>query len=230
MTADIMLAEQAAIVTRKQAKASGLKYYFTGKPCKHGHIAKRNTIDGGCYDCCLKQSRAWKARNQERVIKYATDWAKANPEKVKERDRRRYAKNPKAWQAKVARWVLANKEQFLAARRAWCSRNKPKLRAVQRKIYWKNPAKYAAKSHIRRANGRFTSLDIMRIRRLQKDRCAMPFCRKNLCGKGQIDHIKAVASGGSNEPKNLQLLCTACNARKSAKDQIDFLQGFGLLL
>jgi len=26
------------VVTRKEAIAKGLKYYFTGKPCKHGHV------------------------------------------------------------------------------------------------------------------------------------------------------------------------------------------------
>jgi hypothetical protein len=25
--------------------------YFTGLPCKHGHIAKRETITGACCDC-----------------------------------------------------------------------------------------------------------------------------------------------------------------------------------
>jgi hypothetical protein len=36
--------------TRAEAKASGAKYYFTGEPCKHGHIAPRKT-KGACVDC-----------------------------------------------------------------------------------------------------------------------------------------------------------------------------------
>ena len=31
------------IISRKEAKAQGLVHYFTGKPCLHGHLAKRNT-------------------------------------------------------------------------------------------------------------------------------------------------------------------------------------------
>ena len=30
--------------TRAEAKATGAKYYFTGEPCKHGHIAPRKMI------------------------------------------------------------------------------------------------------------------------------------------------------------------------------------------
>jgi 5-methylcytosine-specific restriction endonuclease McrA len=36
--------------TRAEAKANGAKYYFTGDPCKHGHIAPRKT-KGACIEC-----------------------------------------------------------------------------------------------------------------------------------------------------------------------------------
>jgi 5-methylcytosine-specific restriction endonuclease McrA len=36
--------------TRSEAKATGAKYYFTGEPCKHGHIAARKT-KGACVEC-----------------------------------------------------------------------------------------------------------------------------------------------------------------------------------
>jgi hypothetical protein len=36
--------------TRGEAKATGAKYYFTGDPCKHGHIAPRKT-KGACIEC-----------------------------------------------------------------------------------------------------------------------------------------------------------------------------------
>ena len=29
--------------TRAEAKATGAKYYYTGEPCKHGHVAPRKT-------------------------------------------------------------------------------------------------------------------------------------------------------------------------------------------
>jgi hypothetical protein len=42
--------------SRKEAiKAKRTKYY-TGKPCKHGHVAERYTIMGTCVEC-LKAHR-----------------------------------------------------------------------------------------------------------------------------------------------------------------------------
>lgn len=36
--------------TRREAVEKGLKYYFTGEPCAHGHVDKRK-VNGGCYTC-----------------------------------------------------------------------------------------------------------------------------------------------------------------------------------
>ena len=36
--------------TRSEAKAQGATHYFTGEPCKHGHIAPRKT-KGACTEC-----------------------------------------------------------------------------------------------------------------------------------------------------------------------------------
>jgi hypothetical protein len=38
-------------VTRKEAKEQGLELYFTGKPCKYGHISQRRVSDYQCLEC-----------------------------------------------------------------------------------------------------------------------------------------------------------------------------------
>jgi hypothetical protein len=44
--------------TRKQAIEAVERWYWTGKPCKYGHIAKRYTITGSCSQCLNESSRA----------------------------------------------------------------------------------------------------------------------------------------------------------------------------
>ena len=39
------------IISRSQALQSGSRRYFTGKPCKSGHIAERYTSKGNCVEC-----------------------------------------------------------------------------------------------------------------------------------------------------------------------------------
>lgn len=39
------------LISRKVAATSGLKTYFTGDQCKHGHIAPRYVLNGACSEC-----------------------------------------------------------------------------------------------------------------------------------------------------------------------------------
>ena len=39
-------------MTRSEAMDLGLKQYCTGKPCKHGHVCNRQTVNGTCVKCC----------------------------------------------------------------------------------------------------------------------------------------------------------------------------------
>ena len=49
--------------TREEAKKTGNKYYFTGQPCKHGHIAPRKT-KGSCLECLKVE---WQKGNETRA-------------------------------------------------------------------------------------------------------------------------------------------------------------------
>jgi hypothetical protein len=44
--------------TSAEARAQGAKHYFTGKPCKHGHIGIRFTSSWMCCEC----NREWKEK------------------------------------------------------------------------------------------------------------------------------------------------------------------------
>ena len=54
------------IISRKEAKEKGLKRYFTGQPCKYGHIAERQTSNHGCIICLKNRcsERYWKGRER----------------------------------------------------------------------------------------------------------------------------------------------------------------------
>lgn len=39
------------VIARDNARALGLRRYFTGRVCKRGHLAERYVINGGCVDC-----------------------------------------------------------------------------------------------------------------------------------------------------------------------------------
>jgi hypothetical protein len=84
------------IISRSEAKARGLKTYFTGKPCKRGHVAPRQTTNGSCRECS-DAKRRWRQENKEYVRKrnrsYHADHYARNREKVIEKSRQYYEAN-----------------------------------------------------------------------------------------------------------------------------------------
>lgn len=46
------------IIGRARAGLEDKKWYYTGKTCKHGHLSRRYTTNGKCYQCNREQSRS----------------------------------------------------------------------------------------------------------------------------------------------------------------------------
>jgi len=65
------------IITRKEALFSGLTTYFTGAPCKYGHIAKRRTACKACTECQRARAATSVYRDRKRRQR-ATLNARAN--------------------------------------------------------------------------------------------------------------------------------------------------------
>lgn len=80
----------------------------------------------------------------------------------------------------------------------------------------------------RLVKGKHTNSDIRRIFRLQKGRCG--YCRSKLRPGMHRDHVVAIANGGTNFARNMQLLCEECNRRKASKSPEDFAREMGLLI
>ena len=56
------------IISRKDARAAGLKRYFTGKPCCRGHVCERWVSDKTCMECRRRMANStrkakWEAAN-----------------------------------------------------------------------------------------------------------------------------------------------------------------------
>lgn len=51
--------------SQKEALSLGEMYYFTGKPCRYGHITRRYAPNGSCYICQCNHREKWQAANPE---------------------------------------------------------------------------------------------------------------------------------------------------------------------
>lgn len=106
--------------TRAEAKAQGAPHYFTGEPCKHGHVAPRKT-KGACVECLKVEwqkaadTRAeyFRAYNQREDIKERKHgWYQENREQVINTAATRPAhvkrEYQQAWKDRNLVWVRAD--------------------------------------------------------------------------------------------------------------------------
>lgn len=59
------------MISRQEALAQGLPRYFTGVPCKHGHISERFIGNSQCYQCFFNRMRE-KANARNADLRQAT--------------------------------------------------------------------------------------------------------------------------------------------------------------
>jgi hypothetical protein len=89
--------------SRAKAIDAGCKRYFTGRPCKHGHVAERYAT-GGCVLCIATNHAVWRRLHPGKMAAYRKSWVKRNPDKMA---------------ALVASWAKRNPGKTTASKAKW---------------------------------------------------------------------------------------------------------------
>lgn len=92
------------LISRSEAKKAGLKHYCEGHPCHRGHVGGRYVSNSACVECTLEDSAKRQAGGARQA--YQNSWARRNPEKRREYERKKMVNNRPAYIAKRqrARW------------------------------------------------------------------------------------------------------------------------------
>ena len=176
------------VVSRKNAKAGGLKRYFTGKPCKHRHVAEKLVSNYACVICHVNKVNAWRVVNAEKQKKTYAIW---------------WVKNKQKKNAQSLAWSRNNEQRHKNNAKKWRQRRPDMRRANERN-------RRAREKH---AEGRHTARDVAQ---LFADQGGLCLCGTTLF-KYHVDHKTPLSRGGSNWSSNLQLLCGPCNNSKGNK-------------
>lgn len=96
------------MITRSEAIASGSAFYFTGRPCKRGHVSRRRVGSCSCVECESVYS--------ESAAIYKQNWYCANRKRILEKSRVAYEKNSEGKIAYALAYQKKNLSRIVAAR------------------------------------------------------------------------------------------------------------------
>lgn len=97
--------------SRAEAIRLGAPHYFTGVPCKSGHVERRLTKARTCMAC----ARMWQARYlEENPNKYREKWAARCREKMAAKMREARAKDPQKHRDRSNSWFRRNPDRARA--------------------------------------------------------------------------------------------------------------------
>jgi 5-methylcytosine-specific restriction endonuclease McrA len=206
------------IITRADAKRRGLLRYFTGVPCKNGHLSERMTRGKVCLACHRERATVRRAETPERVAAIKARSYARHADTVKSKVKAYQKENRDAVRKRKRAHYLANWAEIRAKFSEWAKANRHILRVHERRY----------KALLKGAEGTHTAADVARLMEEQGALCASPACRKSLVEGYQVDHIVPLSRGGTNWATNIQLLCSTCNQSKSNKHVADWLAEQGV--
>ena len=227
------------IITKRCSKCSTVKQ-------KENFTLSNSEKDGlkrWCIACVKQYNKINKEKNNARnklnresnPIIYAEKqklYRIKHLEKRKDYEKVKYQNNKDDYKNKATIWAKQNPKKRAEIRKKWRDNNLELAKCIEKKCLINNPAIARARTNNRRARvkgaiGSFNTYQIKDLLLKQKSKCAC--CKEKLNKTYHADHIEPLARGGSNDIRNIQLLCPQCNWQKGAKDPIEFMQSKGLL-
>lgn len=96
------------MITRSEAISSGVAFYFTGQPCKRGHVSSRRVRNCSCVECESVYS--------DSSATYKKHWYSENRERILDKSRSAYEKDGKAKRAYALEYQKKHLPRIVAAR------------------------------------------------------------------------------------------------------------------
>ena len=178
--------------------------------CKACGEHREHKAHGLCQKCYCKK---WNKENQEYIKKYYIK----NKDRINARNRKYHLRNKEKGKARNRKYRLENPEKGRARQKKWAKNNPEKAKNLTIKWRRANPEKAREYRHKRRVGGIIKKGTISKLLNENIFKYGIITCEKckQECEDSyNIDHIIPVNKQGTNEYKNLQILCPHCNRSK----------------
>lgn len=185
------------VISLQQAKSLGLLHYFTGKPCKQGHVTKRQTSDRSCCEC-------------KRVRKLSEDLRKWS------RDYQKYRRHTDSGYRlreiqKSRKWRTTNPQKHKQAVKNYASLPTSKIKKKSR-------------DHVRRSRIHSDDANLVDLSVVWNMSSGVCYLCGDFIVKGneQYDHVVPLTRGGRHIIDNVKATHIQCNQRKHTKTPVEF--------
>lgn len=113
--------DELCIITIEEARSRGLRWYFSGEPCKRGHTAERSVLKRDCRACAVERNKEKRLDNPELVRAKDREFHHRNRERRIKRLRETYAhsdsERKKALKKQATEWARANPQKRASAQK-----------------------------------------------------------------------------------------------------------------
>lgn len=212
------------IISRQDAKLQGLTRYFTGKPCKHGHVAERDVNNSGCAECdrlrWVGKRRKYIAKHPEKVKASKKRYYEKHKDSILEKQRAYKERTTDARKAYFKSYNDKRRDKKLADAALYRAKNAERINAFLREYTKQNRDKYNAYSKLRKAAQAhrtpswLTTDDLW----LMEEIYTLATLRTSVTGLlWHVDHVVPLRGrlvSGLHVPTNLQVITQAENLRK----------------
>lgn len=222
------------LITRDEARALGLKRFFTGEPCDYGHVSERYVNHSACLECNRLKSAKRRKEKPEEGKAYQAKYYAENADRKKAASKRYYEENKASCNASAKRYreerrdelneyarqyYADNRDQLVAEKAAYRKENPEKILEANRKWREANPdllkANWARRRHLARARMKA----MCELTQLVTEEAVM-LCRERYEETGikwHLDHMLPLRSktvSGLHVWNNLQVIPEKMNTEK----------------
>ncbi len=211
------------VISRNEAASQGLKHYFTGKPCKNGHVAERLVSNRNCSICRSEYAPRYYEDNREAYAERDARYYADNRERILDRHQAYREQNRDDVLERHRRYRVENHSAQLERQRDHYRRNRDAVLDAQRRYIKDNREKVNAKTALRRSRklqavpGWFGELDEF----VWREAADLVILRRDATGiDWASDHMIALAGRrvcGLHVATNCQVIPAYLNARKNNK-------------
>lgn len=223
------------IISKQEAIAKGLNKFFTGEPCKRGHIAARTVSKHMCVECQKLLARRHAEANEEKLAAQKSAWYQANKEKMSEYNRAYLIRNRARINANLSRYKAENPEKV----KLWALKYRQSEEGkLKRSAHWESYSTTRRGEINARNRVRYRRLvetdrgklnHLAALRRAERERATPPWANKGEIAKiykmaaeigEEVDHIIPLRGKivcGLHVETNLRIVPKSVNRKKYNK-------------